>query len=71
MNDIKFSIIIPCYNVDKYISACLDSILNQDIDNQSVELICIDDCSTDNTLRILEKYASSNKLAFVESQAVV
>lgn len=51
----KFSIIIPIYNVEKYLSKCLDSIINQTYDN--IEIICINDGSTDNSLQILEKYA--------------
>ena len=44
----KISIIIPCYNVEKYLPKCLDSIVNQTYKN--LEIICINDGSTDNTL---------------------
>jgi len=54
MNNIKFSIIIPAYNVEKYIEKCINSILEQDYTNY--EIIVVDDCSTDNTLNILKKY---------------
>jgi len=50
------SIIAPCYNGENYISRFLDSILAQDYDN--IELIVINDGSTDNTLEILESYRS-------------
>ena len=50
----KLSIIIPVYNVSKYISQCLDSILNQSF--KDVEIICINDGSTDNSLEILQSY---------------
>ena len=50
------SVIIPCYNVEKYIRRCLDSILSQTITGVKLELICVDDCSTDSTLSILEEY---------------
>ena len=43
----KVSIVIPVYNVEKYIERCLKSILNQTLD--SIEVIVIDDGSTDNT----------------------
>ncbi len=50
----KFSIIIPVYNVEKYISKCLDSIFNQSYKN--FEVIVINDGSTDKSLEIIEKY---------------
>ncbi|MDY0090036.1 MAG: glycosyltransferase [Flavobacteriaceae bacterium] len=54
---IKLSIIIPVYNTRKYLSKCLDSIVNQNIDFSEVELIIINDGSTDGGEIILEKYA--------------
>ncbi len=48
------SIIIPVYNVEKYISKCLDSALAQDYPN--IEIICIDDCSPDDSARIIYDY---------------
>jgi glycosyltransferase involved in cell wall biosynthesis len=54
--DIKFSIIIPVYNVEEYISAALDSVLNQTYKN--CEIICINDGSIDTSLKILNKYAN-------------
>ena len=50
----KISIIIPAYNVEKYISKCLDSIFNQTYTN--LEIIIVNDGSTDNTRRICEEY---------------
>ncbi|MWP62865.1 glycosyltransferase family 2 protein [Gilliamella sp. Pas-s25] len=50
------SVIIPCYNVRDYITDCLDSLINQYC--LPKEIICIDDGSTDDTLLILQKYAS-------------
>lgn len=50
------SIIIPVYNTGKFISECLDSCLSQDIDKTDYEIICVDDCSTDNSFDILKKY---------------
>ena len=49
------SVIVPCYNVEKYLKRCLDSIINQTYKN--LEIICVNDGSTDNTLSILEEYA--------------
>lgn len=48
------TIIIPCYNTEKYIEKCLDSILNQNL--KKYEVILVDDCSTDKTVSIIKKY---------------
>ena len=48
------SVIIPLYNTEKYIGACLESILNQTF--QNFEVIIVDDCSTDNSVAIVESY---------------
>ena len=50
----KLSIIIPCYNAERCLKQCLNSVFSQTIDNY--EVICVNDGSTDNTLRILEEY---------------
>ncbi len=50
----KVSIIVPVYNVEAYLSECLDSLINQTF--KDIEIICIEDCSTDNSLIELEKY---------------
>lgn len=50
----KLSVIIPVYNTGKYIKRCLDSILSQNIED--VEIICVDDGSTDDSLQILQEY---------------
>ena len=48
----KISIIIPIYNVNKYLRECLDSIINQTLKN--IEIICVNDGSTDNSLDIIK-----------------
>lgn len=48
------SVIIPVYNAEKYLHQCIDSIINQTI--SEIEIICIDDESTDNSIKILEEY---------------
>jgi len=48
------SVIIPVYNVEPYLEQCLDSVVNQTY--KDLEIICINDGSTDNSLKILEKY---------------
>ena len=52
----KISVIIPCYNVEKYLRQCLDSVINQTL--KEIEIICINDGSTDSTLQILKEYAT-------------
>ena len=54
MGNIKFSIIIPTYNSEKYIEKCLENVLSHT--HKNIEIIVIDDCSTDNTVKVLEKY---------------
>ncbi|MCM1338279.1 MAG: glycosyltransferase, partial [Muribaculaceae bacterium] len=54
MQNIKISVIVPVYNVEKYLSQCLESILSQSL--QEIEIICINDGSTDSSYQILEKY---------------
>ena len=54
----KISVILPVYNVEKYLSECLDSIINQTL--KDIEIICVNDGSTDNSLAILKEYASKD-----------
>ena len=57
----KISVIVPAYNVEKYICVCIDSLLEQTYKNY--ELLLVDDGSTDNTGRILdEKYSENEKI---------
>ena len=55
---VDISVIVPAYNVEKYISSCLNSLLNQT--KKEIEIIVIDDGSTDNTLNILNEYKKNN-----------
>ena len=50
----KISIIIPVYNVEKYLRECLDSCINQTLED--IEIICVDDASPDNSFKILKEY---------------
>lgn len=50
------SIIVPIYNVENYLHQCLDSLVNQSLKN--IEIICVNDGSTDKSLDILEEYAA-------------
>ena len=63
----EISVIIPVYNVEKYLSQCLDSILNQTF--KDFECICVNDGSTDNSLSILQKYASKdNRIKIINQE---
>ncbi len=55
----KVSIIVPIYNVEKYLRECLNSLINQTLDD--IEIICINDGSTDNSLQILKEYQFKDK----------
>lgn len=55
----NISIIMPLYNAEKYLSECLDSVLNQTFKN--FELICVNDASTDATLDVVQRYAARDK----------
>ena len=52
------SVIIPIYNVEKYLKECLDSVINQTL--KDIEIICINDGSTDNSLKILREYSQND-----------
>lgn len=58
MNIVKVSVIIPVYNVEKYLRQCLDSVVNQTL--QDIEIILVDDCSTDSSLDICNEYAKKD-----------
>lgn len=52
------SVIIPIYNAESYIGACLDSLLNQDLPGSDYEIVCVNDGSKDNSLSLLQRYQS-------------
>ncbi|MBE6395816.1 MAG: glycosyltransferase [Lentisphaerae bacterium] len=63
---VKVSIIVPCYNMEEYLCDCLDSILVQTF--RDFEVICINDGSTDQTLKILTEYSEEDSRVSVYSQ---
>lgn len=63
---IKVSIIVPVYNVEQYLRKCLDSLINQTL--KDIEIICINDGSTDNSRVILQEYAMKDNRIKVRSQ---
>ncbi len=57
MGDYKISLVIPCYNQEKYLKRAINSVINQSIGFENIELLLIDDCSTDNTQELIKQYA--------------
>lgn len=55
--DKRVSVIVPVYNVEKYLEECIGSLLNQSMDNDDLEIILVNDGSTDGSLGICKKYA--------------
>ena len=66
-NDIKVSIVIPVYNSEKTIGKCLKSLVNQTYEN--IEIICVNDCSKDNSLSVLKHYAAKDHRIVVINHA--
>lgn len=62
----KISVIIPVYNVKKYLKRCLDSVINQTYKN--IEIILVNDGSTDNSLKICEDYQKKDKRIIIINQ---
>ena len=61
----KLSVIIPIYNVEQYLRKCLDSVCNQTLED--IEIICINDCSPDNSLEILKEYQKNdNRIKIID-----
>lgn len=62
----KISVIIPCYNVEKYINKCLDSVLNSTF--KDIEIIAIDDGSVDSTYEILKEYEKKDSRVVISTK---
>ncbi|MDD5960324.1 MAG: glycosyltransferase [Methanobrevibacter wolinii] len=63
---VKVSVIVPIYNTEIYLKECLNSVINQTL--KDIEIICINDGSTDNSLKILEYFAKIDKRVTIFSQ---
>jgi len=64
-NNCKVSICIPVYNVEKYLNECVESIINQTL--KEIEIICVNDGSTDGSLEILKEYAQKdNRIKIID-----
>ena len=61
------TVIVPVYNTEKYIEKCIDSLKEQTMNN--IEIIVINDGSTDNTLKILKKLASGDNRIKIINQS--
>lgn len=59
MESVKVSVIIPVYNAEKYLAECMDSVIEQTLKN--IEIICVDDGSADESLRILKEYEKADR----------
>lgn len=57
-NKVKVSVLVPVYNVEKFLPECLNSLVNQSL--KEIEIVCINDGSTDNSLDILKDYAKGD-----------
>jgi len=65
-NNIKISVIIPIYNVEGYLEECLNSVISQTL--KEIEIICVNDGSTDNSLNIIQKYANEDSRIVIVDQ---
>ncbi len=63
---VKISVIVPVYNTQKYLSECLDSLINQTF--QDIEIICINDGSTDESLNVLNELSEKDNRIKIVSQ---
>jgi len=63
----KVSVIVPVYNCEKYLETCIESVLNQTL--KDIEIICVDDGSTDSSYAILHQYAEKDSRVKVYQQA--
>ena len=59
----KISIIVPIYNTNKYLNECLISLQNQTL--KDIEIICVNDGSTDNSLDIIMEYINDNRFIII------
>lgn len=53
-NQLLLTFVVPCYNVERYIQRCLDSIYACGLEEDCIEVLCVNDCSPDNTINVLK-----------------
>ena len=61
-----FSVVVPCYNVERAIDKCIQALLNQDYPEDKFSIVIVDDKSTDSTLSIIEKYSDKKQIKIVK-----
>ena len=66
MEKIKVSVIIPIYNVEKYIRQCLESVINQTL--KDIEIIVVNDGTKDNSMKIVEEYLSDERIKIINKE---
>lgn len=65
---VLLSVIIPVYNTEKFLPCCLDSVINQNFKEGELEIICVDDGSSDNSLAVIKQYEKRYSFVKVISQ---
>ena len=64
-----FSVIIPIYNCEEYLEECVDSVLGQTIGSEKIEIILVNDGSTDNSAEICKEYEKKyNNILYIEQK---
>ena len=66
----ELSVIIPVYNVEKYIGECLDSVVNQSIGIDNIEVIVVNDATPDNSMDIINEYVEKYQVILVRYVSV-
>jgi len=62
----KVSVIVPVHNAELYLEECLDSILNQTIGRENLQIIAVNDHSTDNSLEVLREYEKNDDIVVID-----
>ena len=65
--DDKISIILPIFNVGDHLKGGIDSLINQTIGNENLEIIMVNDCSTDGSDKIIDEYAEKYEYWYLET----
>jgi glycosyltransferase involved in cell wall biosynthesis len=64
---VRLSFIIPVYNSEPYIDRCLESIYAQNVSEKEFEIICVDDCSKDNSIKLIERFYEEHSNLYIIS----